>query len=415
MSEKTRFYGWRLIGVFMVSLGLMMSLRINLMSLFVLPVTQELGISRTQFSSAGTLTSLAGMICAPVAGMLFSRHSIRHMMTAGAVICTLSYASFSLAQNIWQMYASAIGLGIGYIFLANMPISILINRWFSSNRGFILSIAFAGASLGGAVLSPLVIHLIETVGWRSAYAMLGVGSCVIIVPLVFLVVRNQPEDLGLRPLGEAAQADPSEKNWGYSLKELFRLPSFWMFLGGNAAMLLTLGCLYHMPVYTQDLGFSSEQAALIVSMYSIVAIGGKFLMGGTFDRWGLVPGILVGAVGMACTFAFLLAANSFGLLLGAAVCYGIGSACGTVMTPLLLERMYGPAHYGANYGVAHAVVAMSMGINNPLFAAIYDKSGSYAPAWGMGVSLCIAAVVLFLAAMKTLPAEAKAHLKTGGQ
>ena len=409
MSKKRSFYGWRMVAVFMVILGLMMSLRINLMSLFVLPVTQELGISRTQFSSIATLTSLVGMICAPIAGILFSRYSVRYIMTAAGVVCTLSYASFSLAQNIWHMAVSGIGLGIGYIFLANLPISILVNRWFLTNRGTVLSIAFAGGSLGGALLSPVVTYLIKTVGWRNTYSILGVSSCILIVPLVFFIIRNQPEDVNLKPLGENEQAGKERTIWGYSIRQLFRMPSFWMFTGGNAAMLLTLGCLYHMPVYAQDLGFSGEQSALIVSVYSIVAIGGKFLMGRAFDKFGLIYGILVGAVGMAFTFLFLLAAKNFTLLLAAAVCYGVGSACGTVMTPILLERMFGPAHYGENYGFAHAVVTMSMGINNPLFASIYDIGGSYAPAWMMGVGLCVLAVVLFFGAMKTLPQEAQAQ------
>lgn len=173
MGKRKIFYGYYIVAVCTLLMATMFCLRINLFSLFVVPVTEGMGISRSQFSLISTIASFIGMILSPVAGKVLAQKNIRYIMTAAIAVCTLSYGSLALAHEPWHLYVSAVGIGLSFIFVANLPVSILLNRWFVKNRATVTSIAFAGANIGAMILSPIVTFMLEDLGWRETYSILG--------------------------------------------------------------------------------------------------------------------------------------------------------------------------------------------------------------------------------------------------
>lgn len=399
MGKRKIFYGYYIVAVCTLLMATMFCLRINLFSLFVVPVTEGMGISRSQFSLISTIASFIGMILSPVAGKVLAQKNIRYIMTAAIAVCTLSYGSLALAHEPWHLYVSAVGIGLSFIFVANLPVSILLNRWFVKNRATVTSIAFAGANIGAMILSPIVTFMLEDLGWRETYSILGIGMCVILVPIVFFVVRGNPNELGLEAYGASGvNVKSSESNAvGLSLKELRKTATFWLFLTGLTLVVLCIGVQYHMPAHiTKSLGYSSEQAALFVSIYSFVAIFGKFLIGAVFDKKGSKAGILICAGSLTILFIFLASVKDFIPLCIGGAFYGIGGSCGTLLAPLLVGRTFGNKYFGEIAGFVNAFTAFAMAINNPLFASVYDITGSYTPAWIGGAAVSMIGVALLL-------------------
>jgi len=397
-SSKKLFYGWWIVAVCMLIMGTIFCLRINLMGLFVVTVTKDLGITRSQFSVISTIAALIGMVLSPYAGKLLGRKNLRYLMAAATAVCTLSYASLGLAQNVWHLYISAAGMGLSFVFLAQIPVSILVNRWFVKSRSMAMSIALAGVNIGAMILSPLVTGLISSQGWRRAYLILGVAMCVLLVPLILLIVRSNPEEMGLTALGagEESQKKAGAQKEGKPLKELQRTSEFWMILGGLTLIVLTVGCLHHMPAHATDIGFAAEQVAMFVSIYSLTGLFGKFILGAVYDRMGLKAGTFLAMGCMTLTFVFLLIARSFPLLICAGLCYGIGGSVGTLLPPVIVGKTYSGKYYGETIGFFNAFVSLAMAINNPMFATAYDITGTYSVAWIVSFVVGVLAIIMMM-------------------
>ena len=275
-----------------------------------------------------------------------------------------------------------------------------------------MSITFAGSSVGAMILSPVISSIIESMGWRMAFRILGLGMLVILVPVVFLLVRSKPEDKGLRALGAdeavASGAAADAGLTGLPLRELRRHPTFWVYVTGIFVMLLTMGAMYHMPAHITGVGISADLAATFVSIYSLIAIFGKLLMGAVFDRFGVKAGILLGTVCMGLCYVFLLIAKTFPMFIVVAVFYGLGSAHGTIFPPTLTSKLYGSKYYSEIFGFVNAFASLSMAVCNLIMAAPYDITGSYTLAWIIGLAAAVFATILLFAACsgaKKLPTE----------
>lgn len=391
------FYGWLIVAISTLMMATMFTLMLTCMSLFVVPVTEDLGISRTAFAGISTIASILGMVLSPIAGKLLAKNNIRLLMTGSLVVCILSYTCFSFAQAAWHLYVCAFGVGAGFSFCMTVPMSILITRWFVKSRSLAMSITFAGSSIGAMLLSPVITAMIGAMGWRASFRTLGIVMLLVLVPLVFFIIRSSPEEKGLKPLGmaEAEATQGAAAQVGIPLGTLRKSPVFWVFVVGVVLALLTIGSLYHMPAHAVGIGFSAEQAALFVSIYSMIGIAGKLLMGSVFDKYGTKAGILLGTVSMALLFVFLLIARTFPVLLVAALFYGLGSALGTIFPATLTARLFGTKYFGETFGLVNAFSSLSMALNNPIMAASYDMTGSYTVAWIGGI-VAAALAALFL-------------------
>lgn len=400
-NKRRIFYGWWIVAVCTLIMATMFTLMTSCISLFLVPVTEDLGISRSAFGTFTTIFFIVCMILSPIVGKYMETNDARVVMTVALLVGSVGYASLSFVNNVWVLYALAIIIGFGSSFSTTVPIAVLLTRWFTESRGRAMSITFTGSSIGAMILSPLISDMITSYGWRVAFRVLGLGMLLFVVPLAFLLLRSRPEDKGLTALGaetlvEESVGETSAAEQGIPLNQLQKKPMFWVFVVGLFVMLLTMGVMYHMPAHVVGIGLGAETAARFVSIYSFIAIFGKLLMGSVFDKHGVKAGMLLGTVGMALCFVFLLVAKSFGMLLVVALCYGIGSAHATIFPPTLTSKLYGTKYYGETFGFVNFFASLSMAINNLVMATAYDATGDYTLAWIIGLSSAIVATVLFM-------------------
>ena len=412
--EKKRgiFYGWWIVLACTLIMATFFTLLLSCISLFTVPVTEDLGISRTEFGTFSTILSILGMVLSPVAGKVLAVKNTRIIMSVSLLAAVIGYTCLSFVQNVVLLYVLALIIGTGSAFCTTVPIAVVLTRWFVKDRSKAMSITFAGSSVGAMILSPVISSIIESMGWRMAFRILGLGMLVILVPVVFLLVRSKPEDKGLRALGAdeavASGAAADAGLTGLPLRELRRHPTFWVYVTGIFVMLLTMGAMYHMPAHITGVGISADLAATFVSIYSLIAIFGKLLMGAVFDRFGVKAGILLGTVCMGLCYVFLLIAKTFPMFIVVAVFYGLGSAHGTIFPPTLTSKLYGSKYYSEIFDFVNAFASLSMAVCNLIMAAPYDITGSYTLAWIIGLAAAVFATILLFAACsgaKKLPTE----------
>lgn len=403
-KNKGIFYGWWIVVVCTLIMATFFTLLLSCISLFVVPITEDLGISRSAFGTFSTIMSILGMILSPIAGKILATKNTRFIMSGCLLIGVLGYTCLSFVNNVVLLYVLAVVIGFGSAFSTTVPIAILLTKWFVRNRGKAMSITFAGSSIGAMILSPVISKIIAGFGWRMAFRFLGLGMLVILVPMAFLILRNDPADKGLvalgaddMPAGDGQASAMAET--GIPLKTLQKKPVFWVYVLGIFVMLLTMGAMYHMAAHVVGIGLGADTAARFVSIYSLVAIFGKLLMGAVFDKFGVKAGILLGTVSMGLTFVFLLIAKSFSVLLIVALFYGLGSAHGTIFPPTLTSRLFGTKYYGETFGFVNAFASLSMAVNNLVMAAAYDATGTYTLAWIFGLCAAVAATVLLFIAV----------------
>ena len=169
MNKKKIFFGWWIVIASFMIMTFLYTPIVNLVSLYTKPVTEELGIGRTQFSTYYTIMALVSMVACPIAGKLMRKIDIRLYLTVCTILGALSYIGFSFSTKLVHFYLLAVPMGISLAGAAIIPTSVLITNWFIEKRGLCLGLALSGSGFGGIILSPLNNWIISSYGWRASY------------------------------------------------------------------------------------------------------------------------------------------------------------------------------------------------------------------------------------------------------
>jgi sugar phosphate permease len=288
-------------------------------------------------------------------------------------------------------------------------------------RGLATSIAFSGVGIGSILLLPWLQALIARAGWRAACWWLGVVVLVVLVPLN-LLVRRRPEDLGLEPDGDrsAKGAAGARANnvvdaaWAaidWTLGRAMRTARFWwLFVGFFAALLVWYMIQAHQTKYLLDVGFDRERAAYALGVVGLTGVVGQIALGWLSDRVGREWAWTLAGLGFAICYATLLvlpAHPSIGLLylmvtsqglLG----YGLASVFGAIPAEIFHGR-----HYGTIFGTLTLGANAGAAFGPWVAGVIYDRAGSYAPAWLLAIGACALSIVaIWLAAPRRVRAVA---------
>ena len=162
------FYGWIVVVLGLILMTFAYVGFVSLTSVFVLPVTEDLGFERGDWMTYLVILSLACVVCSPILGKLMGKGNLKIWVAAACVLGFIGYFGFSRANSLTTFYLFAILLGIGFAGTVPMPVSIMINKWFGGKiRGTATGIAFLGSGLGGMILSPVLNSVIANNGWRT--------------------------------------------------------------------------------------------------------------------------------------------------------------------------------------------------------------------------------------------------------
>lgn len=403
-------YGWLIVAYGALSLMIVQYLSYNAFSLFVVPITEDLQISRSTLSFITTISSIVGMVIAPISGRLFSRKSVKKLMLIGLSVTSASLALQYFARSVYLLYFLSGVRDCGVEFCMMMPLSILVNRWFEKNRDFAFSIMAVGISLGGVIFSVPLSNLIGAVGWRKSYLICGLIALGLLVPLCLLIVKDYPPDKRGSDEVRKDEAAIKASNKVYSAK-LHKDPAFWLLGIGMLANSFCCVGLYHISAFSESLGTGAQFAALMLSVHSVGAIISKLLMGTLFDRFGLRSGIWLGSGGASLAFGLMVLAAVSGsrvLLVASILCYGLSFGSQSLYSPSIISRTFGFEHYSLVAGEAAVFTLLGSAISNPVVSGSFDLTQSYTVSWIICLGMGLLGLVCLLSLVKRQKAWGRA-------
>jgi MFS family permease len=313
-------------------------------------------------------------------------------MAVGAVIIGVGLVAGSYVNELWQLYLVFAFIGCGLMATTVIPCSLVLANWFVSRRGVAMSGAFVGTSVGGMVMSPIANWIILNWGWRTSFFLSGAEILVLVVPVILLVIRTRPADMGLEPYRRGEDLSRTEDEaWGVTVKEALSLPAFWQIATIMLVIALVTGGLgNHCVAYLTDLDHSPTRAAFAWSVVMGVMIGGKLAFGPIADRFQAKNAMFLACCLLSVSIVILTLAQPYWVVLSFAAVYGFGCGAPLVVNALLTGHYLGMRHFGAIYGALNLVGTVG-GAVGPVGAGIFfDSQKTYLPVFYLFVVLMLA-------------------------
>jgi MFS family permease len=406
------FYGWILVAVAFVTVGLGVNAR-TAFSLFFPPIVDEFGWERGLTAGAFAFGFLVSAALSPFIGRLMDRYGIRLIIETGVGLMGSGLLLASLVRQPWHLYVTlGVLVGSGANCLGYTGQSLFLPNWFVRRRGLAMSLAFSGVGVGSIIVLPWLQAMIEAVGWRAACRALGILILVVLVPLN-LLLKQRPEDLGLEPDGDrsgrtSAAVGPAanvvDAVWvavDWTLGRALRTARFWWIaLGYFCGLFAWYAVQVHQTKYLVEIGISPVQAAWALGFVSLVAVPGQIVLGHVSDRIGREWVWTIGSLGFALCYLSLLGLGygpSPTLLYVMIITQGmLGYGLTSVIGAIPAEIFAGP-HYGSIFGTLMLAAIVGGGAGAWVTGALYDATGSYALAFyiAMGCSALSAGAIWF--------------------
>lgn len=413
------FYGWIIVAATFVSMGIGVNAR-TAFSLLFPPILSEFHWDRGVTAGAFSFGFIASAGMSPLIGRMMDRFGPRAVMELGTLLMGAGLLLAPLTTQPWHLYLS-IGLlvGAGSVCLGYSGQSLYLPNWFVRTRGLAIGLAFSGVGLGSVTLLPWVQTIVQDVGWRDACRTLGIVVLAVLVP-VNLLLRKRPEDLGLRPDGDAAPlesaprpvsniVDPEWAAVDWTLRRALRTARFWwLALGYFCALYAWYAVQVHQTKYLQEIGFTANRSAWALGLVSLFGVAGQISLGHLSDRIGREWVWAISNLGFViCFLALILLRHDpsmVWLYVMVAAQGGLGYGLTSVMGAIVAEIFQG-RHFGGILGTI-MLAALTGGAAGPwLTGVLHDTLGDYTMAFWIGVAV---SVVSAFAVWRASPGKVRA-------
>ena len=396
------FLGWWIVAVAVVgqclSVGPLLSYTFGI---FAKLLASQFGANRGSISLAVTCLNLMVAASSVGAGRLVDRFGGRRVIALSTVALSGCLLALSTVTGpLWHLFALYALAGV--VGAGSTPVAYarVVSNWFDRNRGLALGVTSTGIGLGVAVMPSIAEFLIQRMGWRQAYLVLGGVVLAFGAPIVAIFLRNAPEDVGLSADGirENRQLTTAPgPATGLGLAEALRTVVFWQLC---AIFFLVSACangtIAHLAPMLSDRGISGRNAASAISFFGAATIVGRLGNGYLVDR---LPAQRVAAMlffGAALGLPMLLVDGGRGWFFAAAALVGLAIGAESDVMPFLVSRYFGMRSMGALFGCIFAAYTLGAAVGAYLLGAGFDATGSYrAP-------LEFATAAMLLAAVATL-------------
>ncbi|MBV1686184.1 MFS transporter [Novosphingobium sp. G106] len=365
-------------------------------SLFIEPLQHEFGWTRAQAMSGHAIASVAGVICAPFTGLLVDKIGPRRLGIAAVVSLCASTAMLGLTgSNIWGWRALWLPIAFAIVLIQPSVWTAAVTSLFDSGRGFALAVTLCGSSVAAIVIPPLTYFLIETYGWRMAWAGLAAFWAVLTLPPIWFFFSSAKDRQRLSAPAEApATAGPPRSLWQSGLLTR-RFPQLLVAGVCIAGVVVTLGVSL-VPLLSSN-GLTRGQAAGIASLLGLSSIAGRLAIGTLLDRMSgrflaafcvtlPIVGILILIQCPGSTLAASLAVLILGLSLGAEL----------DLIAYLTSRYFKVENFGFLFGTIGGFIGLAGGNGPILLNASFDATGSYIYALWAAIPICLFSALLFL-------------------
>lgn len=405
------FYGWNIVGTGMTFQAIIFGFTFFSFTMWAPEWAAEFNTPLSEVMLIVISMNVAMGFVSPFAGRAMDQWSIRGLICSGAICASLGFALISQATAVWHImliYCTLINVGV--ILAGPLAAQTLAAKWFRVRRGFAIGLSTTGTSVGGFLFPPLVTYLFLTHGWRTAHLILAVMILVVILPLVWTVVRNNPEDKGIAPEADVkANADGSPQHIfpEWTTKSILMERNFWAMILAFIPMVTAFGGIQqNLRPYASDLGIGTQDASYLVSVMAATMIGGKLFFARQADYWDHRVLYWIAVAILAGTMGLMLTRPNYTTLVVISGLLGIAAGAFLPLLGAITSSRFGADAFGRVMGLLGPfMIASAVGPYIP--AAIYDSTGSY----DLAIKIFLGGMIPAAAAMtflKPIPGSVKA-------
>jgi MFS family permease len=358
-------------------------------------VQTRLGVGPTQASLGISVLGLATALCAPIAGSMATRYSLRLVMLTGAVLSLAGYVLLALTASFsLYLVAFALLLGPGMAVGVVMP-GTLVTRWFSANRG--KALGFISTAVIIVVMPEIATWVLQHHGLPATYLTLAGLSAVTVAATLFVIDRPPSA------AGAAADVVQSPSDAGLTMAQLIRLPRFWaLSLAFIASAVNSIVLTIHIVPMSHIWGVDAAHAAELLSVQSLAGILGTNLFGWLADRLGAVIAMALVAFDGGLLWLLLLLHPSFPEAVVIVGLIGVHGAGAVPAFSAALSELFGRESFSRAYGLVQLVILPFSVLCVPAAAMVYARTGSYAGAIiGVAGFLLVSSILAFSARRRT--------------
>ena len=350
-------------------------------SVFLGSIIEDTGLSLTGATSLLTASTVASAVLVTVVSRLADRYGPRIMLVAGGLGLGAACFGMATATNLilfFFAFAALRALGQGSLIINCI---LLVNQWFVSRRGRAISIMTLGVVLSTAIYPPVARFLIDTIGWREAYAVLGAVAIGLIVPAALFVVKNRPEDAGLFPDG-SSQPPVSETRQAMAGARrdtrVLTSATFWVLaLSLGSPGLVTTGLIVHQTFLFQENGLSATLAAGVFPIYSASSAVSSLASGFVADRVGPKALFVFSMATLLAALALAVVMDSLFVAVVYVVVMGVSLGAFIIVHGTIWAHYYGRHGLGRVQGPSMTISVCASAIGPLPLAVFQDQTGTY--------------------------------------
>ena len=361
-SPRAVHYAWIVLAVTFVTLLATAGLR-SVPGIIIPSLEREFGWSRESITFAVSVNLLLFGLAGPFLGRWMDLYGPRVVMLTTAGLTSWGALATLFMHSTWQMTLFwGVIMGAGSAGCSMVMGSAVVSRWFIARRGLALGILGAAMSAGQLIFTPVFMHLDMTYGWRSTTLLVALLTGIVALPLIMLLMRDNPASMGLGPLGDDLSAEKIPKPDSHPMKQALRTREFWLLASSfGICGLTTSGLLQtHLIPHGLEHGFSEMTMAVSLGMMGAADIVGTVGSGWICDRFGQRGPLAIYYLLRGVSLLLLPFIEHSETLMAFSVFYGLNWLSTVPATSALTADFFGKQNVGVVFGwifCAHQVGA----------------------------------------------------------
>jgi sugar phosphate permease len=414
MHKTKIFYGWWVVAACFVLCFLFAGAGFYSFSIFIKPLETEFGWDRAAISLTMSIHFIIGGLMGPFVGKLTQTYGPKNVMSLAAIGSGACFLLVSLTQSLWYFYVVYALLALMLCGIGVVPVSSLLANWFDKRRGTATGTALVGIAAGGLLLAPLLGAITTRFGWKSSYVFLGLLVWVVALPVIQLVIKGDPAEVGLAPDGgrrEISVNDAEDRAWQTALTgrpsgPALRSRTFWCLAASFfLAPMAQPGVLQHQVPLIIDAGVSQAAAATALGLTAGIGGLGK-LSFGRFSEIMPFRYVVTLCFGLqALAVLVLVNIDSMAMLWIYVAIFGFSMGGVVVLLPLAVGHFFGLAAFGVLLGTLWMINAIGGALGTYVSGLIYDYTGAYQYALYLFIAAYLVAISGVFLAGKPRPNE----------
>jgi len=388
------YYGWVIVATALVINVSTSPLGPLVFSFFIAPMREEMGWSLGAISLGLTFRMIASGVTSPLIGMIIDRFGPRYLGLLAGLVAGGCLIGLFFARDLWLFYllfalSGSVGLGGGPG--GNLITLVPVAKWFIVKRGRAMAIATTGMAIGTVMAIPSIQWMIQAIGWREAWVILGAFVALIIVPLSLLFLRGAPSDLGLQPDGfhdlqiesVSAQTQSAIGETDWTAREALRQPVSWLILSVLALVGFTLtGTLVHKIGYWELTGMSPTLIAFGTALDPFTVIFAVLFFGFIGERMKIRYLGLLGGLGFSLSMVpMMLSSGQTYTIIAHSMIWAFAAGAYVTANNLIWPNYFGPRFLGTIRGIVLPIQVAATGMGAPIYGLILDAGLAPTTLW----------------------------------